>query len=135
MQANAKWVDGFQSIVDNGRGHSVVLDLPEDLGGDNIGATALELAILGFSGCISTIFAMVCKNSGVEFSAFDVKLNAEKPKGAATVSEVTGTATVTSDADEEKLQKMFAKTMTTCPVGVLFDKAGIEERVELVINR
>jgi uncharacterized OsmC-like protein len=132
MQANAKWVNGFQSVVNNGRNHSVVMDLPTDMNGEDMGATALEVAVMGLAGCVSTIFSMVCKNSDVSFSGLDVSLDADKPKGASTVQSVTGKVKVTSKEETEKLQKMLDKTMNACPVGVLFEKAGVEMNLELV---
>jgi len=72
MKPTALWVNGFHSKVDNDRGHEILIDLPESQGGDDVGATALELALMGLSGCISTIFAMIAQKSRLEFASLKV---------------------------------------------------------------
>jgi hypothetical protein len=39
---------------------------------------------------------------------------------------------VTSDAPQEKLEKCLDNTMKTCPVGILYEKAGVEVTTELI---
>jgi putative redox protein len=39
---------------------------------------------------------------------------------------------VSSDASQEKLEKCLDNTMKTCPVGVLYEKAGVEISTELI---
>ncbi|MFW5745666.1 MAG: hypothetical protein ACOC2D_20510, partial [Spirochaetota bacterium] len=64
MKITSRHVTGcYQSVVDNGRNQGVVLDLPEAKKGDDVGATALELAAMALAGCISTIWAVVATNS------------------------------------------------------------------------
>ncbi|MDK2463414.1 MAG: osmotically inducible protein C, partial [Candidatus Korarchaeota archaeon] len=65
MRARSKLVEGFRSVIDDGRGHSVVTDLPKDMGGTDTAPTALELAVMALAGCITTIFAMVAKGKGL----------------------------------------------------------------------
>ena len=60
MKSTVRLAEGcYQSIVDNDRHHGLVIDLPDAKSGDDLGPTALELAVMGLSGCISTIWAVV----------------------------------------------------------------------------
>jgi uncharacterized OsmC-like protein len=132
MKITSRHVTGcYQSIVDNGRHHGLVLDLPEAKAGDDLGPTALELAAMALAGCISTIFAVVAKNSGVSYRKMIVELDLEKPDSAPTFTASTGVVRIDSDETEEKLQRILDKTVQACPVGRLFEQAGIETALTL----
>lgn len=132
MKSTAKLVQGcYQSIVDNGRHHGVVLDLPGAKGGDDLGATALELAVMALSGCISTIWAVVAKNSAVSYHKIVVDIDAQKPDDQPTITTVTGTVRIESNEPEEKLSRTLDKVMRSCPVGQLYEKAGIKVDVTM----
>jgi len=122
----------FQSIVDNDRHHGLVLDLPEAKGGDDFAPTALELVVMGLAGCISTIWAVVAKNSRLSYRNIEVVVDAEMPDGAPTITGAKAMVTVDSDEPEEKLQRVLDKTMQVCPVGRLYEKAGIEIGTQLI---
>jgi putative redox protein len=131
MKSTSRLVDGMTSVVDNGRSHSVVVDLPREQDGTDLGATALELAVMALSGCITTIFSVVAGNSKLTFQGITVDIDAEKSQETGTVNKLKITGTVTSDETEAKVGRVFEKTMKTCPVGILFEKAGVEVESEL----
>lgn len=132
MKATARLVEGcFQSIVDNDRHHGIVLDLPQTKEGDDLGPTALELAVMALAGCISTIWAIVAKNSKVSYSKIIVELTAEKPDNEPTITEAKAVVSIASDEDDAKLQRTLEKTMKACPVGQLYEKAGVEIESEI----
>jgi|AGTN01.2.fsa_nt_gi Predicted redox protein, regulator of disulfide bond formation len=114
---------GFKSVIDNGRNHTITADLPPSQGGTDVAATALELMVMSLSGCITTIFAVVAQNSNVSFERITVDLDAEK--GKETIEKVHADVTVISCETEERVKRILEKTMKTCPVGILFEKAGI----------
>lgn len=126
--------DCYMSVVDNGRHHGLVLDLPDAKGGDDLGPTALELAVMALSGCISTIFAIVANNSNVHYHKFTVDLDAEKPDDAPTITAVSGKVYVQSKDDKDKIQRVLDKTMKACPVGRLYEKAGVEVDLSLEVQ-
>jgi putative redox protein len=125
MKATSEHTNGdYQSVVGNGRQHGVVLDLPPNQDGDDLGPTALELTGMSLAGCISTIWAKVAENSGVPYRKIEVEMDLSKENGTIGASEVV----VRVDSDEEtgKLERVLDKTMRTCPVGRLFEQAGVE---------
>ena len=133
MKSNSLWTRQFQSVVDNGRNHSVVIDLPEEKGGVNSGATALELIVMGLSGCIGTIFAMVAQKMRIEFEHLEVILDAEQKNDAPTVTDVHFVLEIKTNEKLEKIQKCLDTTISTCPVGVLFKQAGVNITNEIKI--
>ena len=120
IKVNAKWVQNVQSIADNTRGHSVVLDLGTAKGGDNTGPSALELAIMSLADCAVTIFADVCKQSKVEISKMGVVAEADKPADSPKLTGVNLKVTVTSKARKQKLDAVWRRTEANCPVVSIF---------------
>ncbi|MFP4383716.1 MAG: OsmC family protein [Spirochaetia bacterium] len=133
MKITARHVTGcLQSVVDNGRHHGLVLDLPQAKSGDDVGPTALELSAMALAGCISTIWAVVAKNSKVSYRKIIVELDAEKGDSDPTFTKATAVVSVDSDEDQEKLERILDKTMKACPVGRLFEQAGLEIPAKIV---
>ena len=119
-KVRAKLVENVQSIADNTRGHSVVLDLGAAKGGDNTGPSALELAIMSLADCAVTIFADVAKKSNIEISAIDVVAEADKPADSPKLNGVNIKVTVTSKEREQKLNAVWRRTEANCPVVSIF---------------
>lgn len=123
MKSKSVLINGYQSVLDNGRSHSVVVDLPEQSSGNDFGATALELTLMSLSGCISTIFKKVADRMRINIESLEVNMEADK--GEETFEKVRYDVKVTSDASSEKLKKCLELTEKSCPVGVLFSRAGV----------
>ncbi len=133
MKSTTTWKNNYHSVVDNGRGHAVNLDLPESQNGENSGATALEVCVMSFSGCIATIFAMLANKMKLQFSQLEVEVDAQKSKETGTIGNVVTEVRIKSDENPEKLQKCLDLTEKTCPVGVLFRNAGVELESKMVL--
>ncbi|MCS7096536.1 MAG: OsmC family protein [Candidatus Bathyarchaeota archaeon] len=125
LLSTAKLIKDFRIAVDNGRTHSVCIDLPPELG-TNMGPTALELAVMSYAGCFATIFALMAKKTRVTLKDLEVKLEALKTDEAGTVSEASFKIMVKTDASEETVNRVFKLTVENCPVGKLFEKAGVK---------
>jgi uncharacterized OsmC-like protein len=133
MKSTVKWTKNLQSVVDNGRGHQVLIDMPETKNGDNQGATALELAAMSLAGCIATIFAVVAAKMRIKYTQMEVELDATKTDDDATITKTDYVFKIKTDEPIEKIEKCLKHTMDTCPVGVLFEKAGIPVKGEIVL--
>lgn len=125
MKTTSLWTRQFQSVVDNGRNHSLVIDLPEPKGGINSGPTALELCGMSFSGCVGTIFAMMAKKMHLDFEKLEVEVEASQKEGASTFTDVHFNLKILTEAELAKVEQCITHTMNTCPVGVLFRQAGV----------
>ena len=78
LKGNAKLLENIRLVTENGRGHSVICDLPEAPGGTNAGPTPLELALMSLAGCGVIIYADVCKNSKIDPGNIEITVEAEK---------------------------------------------------------
>jgi putative redox protein len=136
MKSTSRHVTGcFQSVVDNDRHHGIVLDLPKAKAGDDLGPTALELLPMALAGCISTIFAVVAKNSKVSYKKLIAEVEVDKPDDQPTITSAKAFVQIDSDEEEAKLERTLDKTMRTCPVGLFFEKAGVEIETELKVTK
>lgn len=133
MDARAVWQGGFETRLDDGRGHSVTVDEPVEDGGADAGTSSLELMVLSLSGCMSTIFHIIARKRKIPFEAVTISLHAERPRGAATITNVRGTFEVRTGAPKEDVATAVRLTVKTCPVGVLLDRALVPVDVEVVI--
>ena len=134
MHATAVWNGGFKTTLDDGRGHTIVVDLPKDEDGQDAGCTALELSVQSLAGCISTIFALIARKRKIEFSSMRVDLEADRPEGAPTITNVHGTFHITTSASEEEVETALRLTLKTCPAGVIYHGAGIPIDIKAVVS-
>jgi len=124
MRARAVWIRGYRSALDNCRGHTVVVDMPQESGGEDTGPTALELAVMSLAGCVATIFKMVAERRKLDYSSLTIEIEAEK--GEKTVEKCRGTLMICTKASREDVEKALELTMKACPVGIIFEKAGVD---------
>ncbi|MGA7475681.1 MAG: OsmC family protein [Thermoplasmata archaeon] len=127
------WKGGSETQLEDGRGHSVTVDLPADEGGQNAGTSALELGVLSLAGCITTIFGLVAKKRRLAFTGLTISLTAERPPGAPTIERVHGKIELQTGASKEDVETILRLTVKTCPVGVIFERARIPVDVTVTI--
>lgn len=125
MEARGEWKGGFESRLDDGRGHCITVDLPADEGGRNAGASSLELAVLSLAGCINTVFCLVAKRRRLSFSRLTTRLHAERPPGSPTIQRVHGTVEISTAAPRDEVETALRLTLRSCPVGVLLERAHV----------
>jgi uncharacterized OsmC-like protein len=134
IKANAKWLSGYLAEVDDGRGHTIKMDLPEYQNGTDIAASALEYMVMGYAGCTVTVFKMITDKMRLSIDAVEIKVDAEKLGEMETVTKMESILTVKTNEPEEKIRKAVEMTKQTCPVGRIYDLAKIPTRIKLVIE-
>jgi uncharacterized OsmC-like protein len=130
IHSTAKLVRDFRITVDDGRAHSVCLDLPPELGTD-MGPTALELGVMSYAGCFATIFALTARKMRILLKDLEVKLEAIKSEEAGTITQANFDIAVNADAPEDRIQRIFKLTVENCPVGKLFEKGGVQTNYKM----
>lgn len=134
LYANAKMVKDLRIAVDDGRTHSVCLDLPPELGTD-MGPTALELGVMSYAGCLATIFILTAKKMRIQLKDLEVKMEAVKSEEEGTITEASFDVLVKADVPEDRIQRILKLTLKNCPVGKLFEKAGVKASYSLRIEQ
>ena len=134
INANAKLIEGFQIMLDDGESHGYIVDLAPDLG-TGLGASALELCVMTHAGCYITIAALTAKKMRLALKGLKVKVEAIKSEETGTVSEETFDIAYRIDAPMDRVERLHNVTLDTCPVGILFDKAGVKVSYKLNVSK
>jgi uncharacterized OsmC-like protein len=134
MCANAKLIEGFQILLDDNESHSYVVDLAPDVG-TGLGASSLELCVMSHAGCYVTILALVAKKMHLVLKGAKVKVEAVKSDETGTISEEAFEITITTDAPQDRVERLHELTLETCPVGILFEKAGVKISYKLNLTK
>ena len=134
MHANAKLIEGFQILLDDGQSHSYVVDLAPELG-TGLGVSSLELCAMSHAGCYATIFLLTAKKMRLSIRGLKVKLESVKSNETGTISEEAFEVSVRTDASQDRIERAHNLTVKTCPVGILFEKAGVKATYNLVVTK
>ena len=133
INANAKIIEGLQIMLDDNEAHSYIVDLAPDLG-TGLGASALELCVMTHAGCYATIFALTAKKMRLELKGLKVKVEAIKSEETGTISEETFDIQIRMDASQDRIDRLHKLTLETCPVGILFEKAGVKVSYKINVS-
>ena len=133
IKANAKLLENTRLIAENGRGHSIICDLPVSSGGTNSGPTPLELSLMSLAGCGVIIFADVCKNSKIEPSNIEIEVEAEKTSASPTLKAITMKVKIVSKTRKGLVEAAWRRTEAGCPVLFVY-KESIPVNVEVEVK-
>ena len=78
MHGTVNWAGNVMFEAESGTGHSITMDGPEEVGGENQGARPMELLLLGTGGCALFDVVSMLKKSRQPFKAARVELQAER---------------------------------------------------------
>ena len=125
LHKRARVIQGFEIILDNGKSHSTIVDQPTETS-TGLGPTPLELCVMSHAGCYATICVLTANRMRLPLKGCDVKVEAMKTEEAGTITEETFDITIKVDAPEDRVQRLHELTLKNCPVGILFEKAGVK---------
>ena len=133
INAKAKLVEGFQIVLDDGHSHSILVDLPPELG-TGLGPTSLEVCVMSHAGCYVTICALTAKKMRLPLKGLTVEVEAVKTDEVGTITEETFDIEIEADAPADRIRRLHELTVKNCPVDILLQKAGvkIEYNVKIV---
>ena len=84
MNLSVNWVDGMLMVGKSHSGHSITMDGPIEIGGENLGVRPMEMLLLGVAGCTMIDVVTILKKMRQELSHCETKISAvranEHPK-------------------------------------------------------
>ena len=134
MYANAKLIEGFQILLDDNETHSYVVDVEPDLG-TGLGPSSLELCVMSHAGCYVTICVLTAKKMRLALKGVRVEVEAVKSDETGTISEETFDINIKTDIPQDRVERLHKLTLENCPVGILFEKAGVKINYKLNVIR
>ena len=78
MNLSVNWVDGMLMVGKSHSGHSITMDGPTEIGGDNLGVRPMEMLLLGVAGCTMIDVVTTLKKMRQDLSHCETKINAER---------------------------------------------------------
>jgi len=78
MQAKVSWAGGVSFSAESGSGHTITLDGPPNLGGENLGARPMELILMGIGGCTAFDVMTILKKTRQDVTDCVAQLSAER---------------------------------------------------------
>jgi uncharacterized OsmC-like protein len=129
----AKLLENTRLVTENGRGHSVICDLPESGGGTNAGPSPLELALMSLAGCGVIIYADVCKKSKIDPGKIEIDVEAEEADDSPVISAVSMKVHISSENRRGLTEAAWRRTEANCPVLCVY-KMPIPVKVEVDIK-
>lgn len=134
LHARARIIQGFEIALDNGRSHCSIVDQPTSTF-PGLGPTPLELCVMSHAGCYATIAALTAQKMRLNLKGCDVKVEAVKSEATGTIVEETFEINLKIDSPEDRVQKLHELTLKNCPVGILFEKAGVKITYDLKTHK
>ena len=78
MNLSVNWVDGMLMVGKSHSGHSITMDGPIEIGGENLGVRPMEMLLLGVAGCTMIDVVTTLKKMRQDLSHLETKINAER---------------------------------------------------------
>jgi len=97
-------IQGYKIVLDDGRAHGLVVDLPTNTG-EGFGPASLELCVMSHAGCYATIFALTATKMRIPLKGLEVKVEAVKTDSAGTITEEAFDIVVETDAPEDRIKR------------------------------
>lgn len=103
----------------------MIVDEPQNLGGDDRGPNPVEYVLAALAGCLNVVGFLVAKEMGFEIRSFEVDIGGElnpakfmgkSDESRAGYESIKATMKVDTDADEETLKEWVRVVEERCPV-------------------
>ena len=78
MNISVNWVDGMLMVGKSHSGHSITMDGPPEIGGENLGVRPMEMLLLGVAGCTMIDVVTTLKKMRQELTHCETKVKAER---------------------------------------------------------
>ena len=78
MNLSVNWVDGMLMVGKSNSGHSITMDGPTDIGGENLGVRPMEMLLLGVAGCTMIDVVTTLKKMRQNLIHCETKISAER---------------------------------------------------------
>lgn len=129
MDARITWNGEVSFVATSGSGHSVTMDGPPDLGGQNLGPRPMEMLLMGMGGCTSFDVMTILKKSRQNVTACEAVLKAERADAVPAVFTKIHVHFVVSGVDLKEAQVKRAVELSAekyCSASIMLQKGGVE---------
>ena len=129
MQAQVSWAGGVSFKAESGSGHTVILDGPPNLGGEDLGARPMELLLMGLGGCSSFDVMTILKKARQDVTACVAQITAERADAVPAVfTKIHLHFVITGNnlKDKHVARAIKLSAEEYCSASIMLGKAGVE---------
>lgn len=129
MQAQVSWAGGVSFNTESGSGHTVTVDGPPALGGENLGARPMELMLMGLGGCTSFDVMTILKKTRQDVTGCVAQLTAERADAVPSVFtkiHVHFVVTGRNLKDKHVARAIKLSAEEYCSASIMLEKSGVE---------
>ena len=135
--------DGDSKFVAEARGHRLVMDDPEAMGGEDDGAMPVEYLLAAWTGCLNATVRAVAPEFDLDVEGVEVEVagefdprkhlgHAEEPRAGYQGVEATVDVDFAGDVDDDTLDEFTAAVEERCPVS---DNLAKETPTDVTLQR
>ena len=136
MNISVNWVDGMLMVGKSHSGHSITMDGPPEIGGENLGVRPMEMLLLGVAGCTMIDVVSTLKKMRQNLTQCETKVNAERANDHPKVFTDIHIQFVIKgkDLDQNKVEKAISLSAEKyCSASIMLGKtASITHDFEIV---
>ena len=136
MNISVNWVDGMLMVGKSHSGHSITMDGPPEIGGENLGVRPMEMLLLGVAGCTMIDVVSTLKKMRQDLTQCETKVNAERANDHPKVFTDIHIQFVIKgkDLDQNKVEKAITLSAEKyCSASIMLSKtASITHDFEIV---
>ncbi|MBR9872092.1 MAG: OsmC family protein [Gammaproteobacteria bacterium] len=129
MKATIDWTGNVSFKATSGTGHSVQMDGPPDLGGQNLGPRPMEMLLMGVGGCSSFDVMSILQKSRQDVTACHAELEAERADAVPAVFTKIHLHFVVTGRNLKEKQVERAVSLSAdkyCSASIMLGAAGVE---------
>jgi len=123
FSVNTELLEGMKVKVSDNRGHEIIIDEPESMGGTDEGMTPVEITLASLAGCLSITSAFLANKMNVEINNLSIDVEGEIDEKAMSSAEIDSgfkeiryDLKIDSDSSEDKVKKLYQSIEKYCPV-------------------
>lgn len=128
MQAKVSWAGDVSFSAESGSGHTVTLDGPPNLGGQDLGARPMELMLMGLGGCTSFDVMTILKKTRQDVTDCVAHLTAERADAVPAVFtkiHVHFVVTGRNLKDKHVARAIALSAEEYCSASIMLEKSGV----------
>jgi uncharacterized OsmC-like protein len=84
------------------RGHSIAIDLPEEMGGSDTGLMPGELLLASLGTCMGVYITRYCKTAGIDCEGMTIDLSSERAEDPARIGSIRAMVKIPGGVPEDR---------------------------------
>lgn len=120
---NADWKGGMRFDA-QAQNHTIIIDQPSGMGGNDAGANPMEYLLVTLAGCLGTVAAIIANQERINLRGFSVHLEGDydpeyllgkTKEGRAGFKEIRVKANIDADMTAKEKEAFFKRVHSRCP--------------------